>query len=399
MKPKRCGSSSEYIELIRRNKNFRYLWLGQVISLFGDWFNLIASASLVAIFTKSGLAIGSLFMVRMLAPVFVSPLAGVLVDRFNRKWLLIATDISRMMVVIGFIFIRKPEHIWILYLLTLLQMGISGIFTPARTAILPDLVSDEDLGTANALSSSTWSTMLAVGAAIGGAAAGQWGIYIAFGIDAVTFIFSSLCILQIVYEPSFEFHKKNTSQPFSTLFVEGLRYLRERPNVLIILLLKPFMALAVVGSFQVLQVHIADQIFVIGNGGRTGLGLLYAAIGLGTGIGPIIARKFTGDHNYHMRIAISFSYFLTAIGLLVVASLENFLVVFLGTFLRAVGVGINWVFSSQLLFQHVTKRMHGRIFSTEFALLTLMNAVGSAWGGFGLDNFWLGIRPMLICMS
>ncbi len=99
-------TSSGYLSLVRENRNFRNLWYGQIVSLFGDWFNLIASASLVASLTGSGLAVGSLFVVRMLAPFFVSPLAGVAADRYNRKILLITTDLVRVVVVLGFLFVR-----------------------------------------------------------------------------------------------------------------------------------------------------------------------------------------------------------------------------------------------------------------------------------------------------
>ncbi|MFC1961328.1 MFS transporter, partial [Chloroflexota bacterium] len=77
--PTSTGLSS-YISLVRRNRNYRYLWLGQIVSLLGDWFNLIASAALIGALTQSGLAIGGLFVVRMLAPFLVSPVAGVFAD-------------------------------------------------------------------------------------------------------------------------------------------------------------------------------------------------------------------------------------------------------------------------------------------------------------------------------
>ena len=93
-----------YLDLVRTNRNFRFLWTGQVISLLGDWFDLIASAALISQLTHSGLAVGSLFVVRMLAPFLVSPLAGVLADRYNRKKLLIIADILRGIIVLGFLY-------------------------------------------------------------------------------------------------------------------------------------------------------------------------------------------------------------------------------------------------------------------------------------------------------
>ncbi|MEZ4663113.1 MAG: MFS transporter [Caldilineaceae bacterium] len=193
-----------YGELVRQNHNFRNLWFGQIISLLGDWFNLIASAALIGELTHSGLAVGSLFVVRMLAPFLISPIAGVAADRYNRKWILIITDLVRAVVVFGFLFVREAGDLWLLYTLTAIQLGVSGFFFPARNAILPDIVAPRELGAANALSSATWSVMLALGAALGGLVSGAWGIQPAFVIDGFTFFASAWFIWRIVLAPRAE---------------------------------------------------------------------------------------------------------------------------------------------------------------------------------------------------
>ena len=104
-------SLSGYVNLVRTNRSFRYLWYGQIISLLGDWFNLIASATLIGELTNSGLAVGGLFVVRMLAPFVVSPFAGVAADRTNRKHLLILADVGRAVVVMGFLLVRRPQDV------------------------------------------------------------------------------------------------------------------------------------------------------------------------------------------------------------------------------------------------------------------------------------------------
>ena len=113
-----------YVELVLANRNFRAVWFGEVISLFGDWFNLIASAMLITSLTDTGVAIGGLFVVRMLAPFLISPLAGVLADRYNRKKLLVGSDLVRCVVVLVYLFVRDPEDIWLLYILTAIQLAI-----------------------------------------------------------------------------------------------------------------------------------------------------------------------------------------------------------------------------------------------------------------------------------
>lgn len=384
-----------YLALVRGNANYRHLWIGQIISLFGDWFNLIASAALISQLTASGLAVGGLFVVRMLAPFLISPLAGVAADRYNRKWLLILADLSRAVVVLGFLLVRTPEQVWLLYALTAVQLAISGVFFPARNAILPDIVSRGELGAANALSSSTWSVMLAIGAALGGLVAGEWGIYPAFVIDALTFLLSAAVIARISYrwEPPME--GDTSIRAGFRQYVDGLRYLKNELDILFIALHKAAVALTINGAFQVIQVVLAEQVYVIGEGGGTSLGLLYAVAGVGTGIGPIAARVFTGDRDRQLRVFLALSYLLTVVGIAITAPLAGFGMVLFGTFLRAFGGGINWVFSTQLLLQLVPDRVRGRVFSSEFAMFTLANAAGTAAGGWALDSTSLGISTLL----
>ena len=375
-----------YLQLIRRNKNFRQLWFGQIVSLLGDWFNLIASATLVAQLTDSGLAVSGLFVVRMLAPFLMSPIAGVVADRYNRKWILILSDLFRAVIVLGFLLVRRPEHVWFLYTLTALQLGLSGFFFPARSAILPDLVSREELGAANALSSATWSVMLALGAALGGLVSGQFGSTVAFIVDALTFVLSAGIIWGIVYERPPALEGVDTSILAGLhQYIDGLRYLVRHVDILFIAMHKLFISGIVSGPLQVIRVIVAEDIFRIGEGGGTSLGLMYAVVGIGTGIGPILARLFTGDRDRRLRVAIFLSYLLSSAALIIAAPLTSFGMVLLGLTLRGVGTGIGWVFSTQLLLQLVPDQVRGRVFGTQFAMFTLANAMGVVVGGRVLD--------------
>ena len=394
-----------YVELLRKNQNFRNLWAGQVISLLGDWFDLIASASLISYLTRSGLAVGSLFVIRMLAPFLISPLAGVLADRLNRKKLLIVADILRGVIVLGFLLVRSPEQVWLLYVITAIQLAFSGIFFPARNAIIPDIVSRAELGVANAISTTTWSVMLSLGAAIGGIVAGEWGNYPAFVVDSISFFCSAFFIARIQYthQPAIlEEADKGSRRQLSAAFrqyVDGLSYLKEHKDIFFIALHKSAISLIVSGAFQVLQVTLAERLFVIGENGGTSLGLIYAVAGVGTGVGPILARVFTRDNDRRLRLALTISYVIGVIGLAITAPLASFALVLLGTFIRSLGGGVNWTFSSQLLLEWVPDKVRGRVFSSEFAMFTLSNAISSAVGGWALDNTNLGMSGMLWWMT
>lgn len=385
-----------YPALIRGNRDFRRLWFGQIVSLLGDWFNLIASAALVAKLTGSDLAVGGLFVVRMLAPFLISPIAGVAADRFDRRRLLIFTDLSRAAIVLAFLAVRRPQDLWLLYALTALQLALGGVFFPTRNAILPDIVSRRGLGSANALSSATWSVMAALGSALGGIVAGELGLYNAFVIDSLTFLASAVFISSIAYRAD----KVDTAggeglRRAVEQYRQGLRYLSREREILLLAMQKAFAALAVGGAFNVIHVALAQQVFVIGEEGSTSLGLLFAVVGVGTGLGPIFARHFTRDREAALRRALTFSYLMTSIGIAVVAPLWSFAWVVGGSLIRAVGVGINWVFSTQLLLQLVPHDIRGRVFASEFALFTLASAIGSAGSGWLLDHTSLGISGLI----
>lgn len=377
-----------YIELLRSNRNFRWLWGGQVVSLLGDWFNLIASAALLAQLTDSGLAIGGLFAIRMLAPFLMAPIAGVVADRYNRKRILIATDIIRGVAVLGFLLIKRPEDVWLLYTLTAIQLGVGGFFFPTKNAILPDIVNPDEIGTANTISSVTWSTMLAIGAALGGFVAGIWGIAPAFIIDALTFVVSAVLIAQVRYTP----HENTAASDNSVRaavrqYLEGLSYLRQKVDQLVIALLKGTNALLLTAGFQIIQVKLSETVYVWGEGGGISLGLFFGIAGIGTGVGPIIARRITGDEDRPMRWGIVVGWIIGGLGMWIAASLISFPIVLVGTFLRGVGGGIVWVYSTQLLLQKVAGDVRGRVFATEYMIFTLLSAIGAALIGWLLDGF------------
>ncbi|MCB0064484.1 MAG: MFS transporter [Caldilineaceae bacterium] len=393
------SSLGSYATLVRTNRNFRYIWFGEIVSLLGDWFNLIASATLIGTLTNSGVALGGLFVVRMLAPFLVSSFGGVVVDRYNRKHILIITDLIRGIVVLGFLFIRDPSHVPFIYILTAIQLGISGIFFPARNAIFPDIVARHELGTANALSSSTWSTMLALGTALGGFVAGGLGLQTAFAIDAATFFLSALFIARISYTPLQPTTTERGLQTVLRDYRAGFSYLHTNPAILWLVVQKAFVMFCFATAYEVTSVPISQNVFVIGQGGGIGLGIIYATVGIGTGLGPILMRLYTGDREQALRVAIMVSYLISAVGMFLAAPMvttaASFPLFLLGLFLRGFGGGTVWVFATQLALQTVADHVRGRVFATEFALFSLAAAAAAASAGWALEQPQIGYQGIV----
>src|SRR6188474_3686201 len=191
--PKQVG----YIDLLRRNRSFRQLWLGQVVSQMGDWFDTIALYTIILQLTGSGRNVGLLLVARFVPSFFFGPISGVIADRFSRQRIMIVTDMLRALVVLGFLFVRRADQLWIVYVLTVFQLGLSTFFEPAKTAAIPSIVEDRELVAANAISSVTWSAMLTIGAALGGLITGWFGTDVAFVLDALTYMVSAALIASI----------------------------------------------------------------------------------------------------------------------------------------------------------------------------------------------------------
>ena len=288
-----------YLTLLQRRPNFRSLWLAQVISLTGDWFNTIASVILINRLTASGLAVGGLFIARALPPFLLSPIAGVVADRFDRRIVLIVSDLLRAGIVMCFLLVDRPERLWLLYLLTVLQFSVSAFFEPARAAIMPTLVQGDELLEANTLSSITWSAMLTLGGAIGGLTASLFGVPVSLVVDALTFLVSAALLL--IIPGRFRAASPHVLETDWQKFMDGLRYLRQNLHVGVVTLVK---ALGQVGSFDIIAALYAAHVFRVGQDGATTLGLMFTSFGVGAVIGPLIANRFGDSSAVWLRRAI-----------------------------------------------------------------------------------------------
>lgn len=404
---------NEYLDLLRRNPNFRNLWLGSVVSQFGDWFNVIAAAEIITRLTDSGVALSYLFLARFL-PLFVfSPVAGVLADRFNRKHIMVLSDVLRAITVLGFLFIHDPRDIWLFYLLTVIQFSMSALFTPARGAVLANIVRPGELVAANALDSLTWSTMLAFGAFTGGVVAAFFGAEAAFLADSVTFLLSAYFIGRIVLPERVAVGMGPTADlpPIEAVrrrfaVLDGFRYLMQEPFILGIALAKAGGSL-VWGAINVLEITYANDLFPLANSSRLGisdpgtatLGLIYVFSGLGTGIGPLLMRRWLGDTPRRLMIGVTLGFIVMTVGTAGLAFVNTLGSMLLATVTRTVGTGTLWVFAAALLQTIVPDRYRGRVFSFEFAALTLTQSISTLAAGFLLDTAGLSIQGVMAVMA
>jgi MFS family permease len=388
-----------YVELVRRNRDFRLMWLGQVVSQLGDWFDTIALFTLV-LRLGSGSAVSLVLVTRFLPSVVLGPLSGVFADRFNRRTLMIASDVGRALVVLGFLFVRRPEHVWLVYVLTVLQLGLSSFFEPARSAAIPSIVKERELVTANAVSSVTWSAMLTLGAAFGGPVTAWFGTDAAFVIDSLTYILSALLIasVRLPRRPPREKRRLTLSKALGVSdTLEGLRYVRRRPRVLAVLLVKPAWGLG--GGILTLLPVFGEKVFPVAGSAAAGMSVLYFARGIGTAVGPLFVRRFYGETRREMQRAIGLSFVVAGAFYISFGSSGSFALALLWLAVAHMAGSTLWVFSTVLLQATVEDEFRGRVFAAELTLMTLAMAASNYATGEALDRFRVSPRVVTIAIG
>ena len=381
-----------YVALLRGNRGFRYLWLGQVVSQMGDWFDTIAVYTIALELTGSSRSVALIMVARFLPSVIMGPLSGVVADRFSRRSIMITADLLRALVVLGFLLVRRPDQMWLVYVLTVFQLAFAAFFEPAKTAAIPSIVSDRELVSANAIASVTWSAMLTIGAAIGGLVAGAFGTNVAFILDSLTFVASALLIAMVRFpkRPARVKAKLTIGKALGiTDTIEGARYVKDRSRVLAYLLVKPAWGLG--GGILTLLAVFGERVFPVAGKAATGIGVLFTARGIGTAVGPIVARRWAGETRKQMQIAIGIAFLIGGAFYIAFGVSRNFPLALLFLAIAHTGGSILWVFSTVLLQREVEDRFRGRVFAAELALLTLTMAASNYLVGELMDRF--GFSP------
>ncbi len=385
-------SLTPYLKLLKNNHNYRRLWAAQAISNFGDWFGLLALYALIAKYSDSEFLLGLIIVVKMLSLALFSPLAGYITDRFNRRKLMILCDILRALAVLGILGVQSESMLWIAYVLTSLQMTVSAVFEPAKTASIPNVTSKDELVNANIISTATWSIIFTSGMAMGGFATELFGIKAVLVLDAFTYLLSAWFIYKAVIPQTVmsDEEKEKTRNPFKGI-VDGVKYLTGNSHIL-----RPSIAKgtssAFLGGLVYMLIIISEDILMMGS---IGLGILYAARGFGTGIGPIIGRRLFPNENDWVMV-MGGAIFATGIMYMVVGVTSSILVMIIFVLLAHTASGANWVKSTVLLQKRTVDTFRGRIFSTEWLLFTIMNSISVMLAAVILEFQLVEVKYLII---
>ena len=395
---------SDFTRLLQRNRNYRYTWFGQIVSEVGDHFNNVAVLSLAISSTHSGAVIAGIMLSRAIPAVLAGPLAGVLLDRFDRKRIMIASDLVRGVIALGFILAIGYKQTWLLYLLSALLMLASPFFTSGRSAILPSIATDEELHTANSLTQTTGWVTLAVGAFFGGTTVAAFGYQLAFVFNSLSFFVSAFCISQLVSVRGHfraehrSLNETKVARPWHE-YREGLAYMVKSPLILGIGLIAVGWASGG-GAAQVLFTLFSEIVF---KRGAQGLGELWGTAGVGLLIGGIIGNRLGKTISFKTyKRTVFFCYLLHGGSYIVFSQMRSWgwALFFMGMSRASVAVSsvLNW---SNLL-KHVEDRFRGRVFSTIetmnwSTMMLSMLAAGEASQYYGIR--WIGAASGLLSSS
>ena len=357
---------ASFLELLRGNRNYRYTWIGQVVSEVGDHFNNIAVFSLALNIKASGLVVSGVMLSRALANVAAGPIAGVVLDRLDRKRVMIASDMIRAVLALGFILCIHRHDVWMLYAFSALLMFASPFFTSGRSAILPSIATRDELHTANSLTQTTGWATLTIGTLLAGTSVAQFGYQWAFAGNALSFVISAICISRL-FLPGDGFRPKRESLTEADVvrpwheYTEGLRYMRTHPLIFGIALIGVGWATGG-GAAQILFSIFGEIVF---KRGPAGIGIVWGCAGFGLLIGGFIGHRLGTRLSFDgYKRAVVVCYIIHGGAYVLFSQMQNFHAALFCIALSRAAVAVSSVLNYSQLLRHVANEFRGRVFAT-----------------------------------
>lgn len=377
-----------FLDLLRTNRNYRYTWMGQVISEIGDNFNTVAVFALAMEGRTSALVVTGVMLARAIPMLVAGPFAGVVLDRMDRRKVMLASDLVRSVIALGFILAYYWHSNVLLYLLSGLLMLASPFFTAGRSAILPSITKPNELLTANSLTQTTGWTTTAIGAMLGGWSTARFGYDVAFLFNALSFLGSAACIAALC-SPKGHFRAECAdSAPArrSPLreYAAGLRFIADRPVLVAIAITNIGWATGG-GAAQILFSLFGKVVF---QRGAEGIGTIWGCAGVGLVIGGLVGHRIGKRITFqgYTRAAVV-CYFLHGASYVVFSQMQSFAwaCFFIGLSRATVAV------CSVLNYAQVVRQSHdayrGRVFATLETLTWAVMMLSMLGAGLASERF------------
>jgi MFS family permease len=408
-------SAASYLQLLRANRNFRRLWMAQIVSEIGDWFYTLSIYTLLLQLTGHASSVALALVLQVLPQTFVGPTAGVVNDRLRRKYVMIAADLVRCGVVLAMLLVRSRSTVWLVYPLLLAETIMAAFFEPARSSVIPNITAKGEVLIANTLSSATWSVNLLVGASVGGVVAAFFGRDAVFVLNALSFLASAFLIAGMHFaEPHAEAAaplRPRDLVDFSPV-LEGIRYVRNHRTLLPTVFAKA--GELMIGPSWVIFTVLGAHEFAVhwrnvdaARGAMLGMSILLGGRGLGALVGPLVSARWAGRSDHRLQLGILFGYLTIALGYGTLGFSRTVWMAAACAALAHMGGSTVWVFSTTLLQLHTDDRFRGRVFSADLGFSMFTIAGGAYLCGRLLDSgvaartvaTWTGIIMLIPAVS
>lgn len=382
------SSLNVYWSILRDNRDFRQLYIARLVSFAGDWFLVVPLVGLVYEASDSPFAAAALVAIRALPPLILAPVTGFVSDRFDRKKVLVITDLIRAGLALSLLLTDVISGIWFPFMIAALDGGGASFFYPASGAALPNVIPPKDLGPANVMMGSAWGAMAALGAALGGFVAVTISRDAAFVINSVSFVVSAILISTI--RAPLQDLTQRAVVGFLSSIRDALVYARENVRIAALLSSKAMHSISsggAVGIFAVISFALFDA-------GDSGTGLLFGARGIGNLVGPIIAFRLVGNSLEKTLGSIGFAMAVWGASYLLVGIAPTLALATIGVAIGHMGGGTEFTFSTYGLQELSSDGVRGRVFALDFGLFTLASAISALIVG-GLAEF-VPLRALLV---
>lgn len=388
-----------------RQRNFALLWLGGLISQTGDWLLQIGLPVYVYLLTGSTLATGIMLIVSFVPNILLGSVAGVFVDRWDRRRTLLVANILLAAGLLPLLLVHDKSSLWIMYPTLFFEAAVDQFVQPALNALIPHLVSEDQLVTANSLNSVSLSVSRLAGAALGGILLGLLGLHITVILDLISFLFvaAMLWLIKVPAKVQTETESapgESVPTPSPTILVawkklgrewlEGVQLISQQPALIVLFIIWMVTRFGE-GVFGVLLVVFVKQVL---NSGAIVYGSLLAVQAIGGLLGGLLIAQF-GERFTPTRL-VWMSLCLFGLLDLLIIDLPLFIpgVWLVGLLFILVGIpGTGAIVGQQTLFQNIVEdRFRGRIFGALLALASLMTLIGMIVAGVFGDR----VGPVLL---
>lgn len=361
-----------FVRLLATRREFRRLWLSNLVSLLGDWFSYVAVTTISLVHGAGAVSVAMVFVAHALPVAVLAPIAGPLADRFDRRSILLTTHVTAAGLTGAMYFAASAGSVGLMQGLLLLRVSVSSVGLTARSAAVPQLVEPAELHAANALHGLSWSVLFAGGVALGGVVAAAVGPSTAILIDAGSFLVAAAIVARLpALRPPAESHPPLDLRQLRRAW----EYARPRPRLLAALLSKSPMSAVNASSWVTLSVVAGPR---TGLGAAAGIGLLHGARAIGTGVGPLLPPHWL-PREANIAGPLLF------LGVAAFAWTESLWIGVPALLIWGMGTGHNWVASTAEIQMTTPGAILGRMTALDFLFMSLTQTTMALCAGALID--------------